>query len=134
MTDDESADEPEWLTVADVVDAHAKQLRIFGGAPGLQDPGALESALGHPINRWRYEGAELPELAAAYAFGIVRNHPFMDGNKRAGFLAMLGFLILNGVPIAPDQAEATAVILGLAAGEIDESGLTRWIRDNWPAG
>ena len=60
MTDDESADEPEWLTVADVVDAHAKQLRIFGGAPGLRDPGALESALGRPINRWRYEGAELP--------------------------------------------------------------------------
>ncbi|SFL84955.1 type II toxin-antitoxin system death-on-curing family toxin [Methylobacterium pseudosasicola] len=134
MTDDQSADEPEWLTVADVIDAHAKQLRVFGGAPGIRDRGALESALGRPINRWRYEGAELPELAAAYAFGIVRNHPFMDGNKRAGFLAMLGFLILNDVPFAPDQAEATAIILGLAAGKIDESSLTRWIRDNWPAG
>nr|WP_244537144.1 type II toxin-antitoxin system death-on-curing family toxin [Methylobacterium pseudosasicola] len=122
------------MTVADVIDAHAKQLRVFGGAPGIRDRGALESALGRPINRWRYEGAELPELAAAYAFGIVRNHPFMDGNKRAGFLAMLGFLILNDVPFAPDQAEATAIILGLAAGKIDESSLTRWIRDNWPAG
>ena len=134
MNDDPSPSEPDWLTVADVIDAHAKQLRIFGGAPGIRDPGALESALGRPVNRWRYEEAELPELAAAYAFGIVRNHPFTDGNKRAGFLAMVGFLILNGVPFAPDQAEATAIILGLAAGEIDESGITRWIRDNWPAG
>ncbi|WP_267423924.1 type II toxin-antitoxin system death-on-curing family toxin [Methylobacterium sp. GC_Met_2] len=133
MSDDQSASEPEWLTVADIVDAHARQLRIFGGAAGLRDSGALESALGRPINRWRDKEAELPELAAAYAFGIVRNHPFMDGNKRAGFLAMVGFLILNGVPFSPDQAEATAIILGLAAGEIDETGLTRWIRDNWPA-
>ncbi|TXN66034.1 type II toxin-antitoxin system death-on-curing family toxin [Methylobacterium sp. WL18] len=134
MIEDRTDDEPEWLTTADVINAHAKQLRIFGGASGIRDPGALESALGRPINRWRYEGTELPELAAAYAFGIVRNHPFVDGNKRAGFLAMLGFLLLNNVRFAPDKAEATAVILGLAAGEIDESGLTRWIRDNWPAG
>ena len=134
MIENRTDDEPEWLTTADVINAHAKQLRIFGGASGIRDPGALESALGRPINRWRYEGTKLPELAAAYAFGIVRNHPFVDGNKRAGFLAMLGFLLLNNVRFAPDQAEATAIILGLAAGEIDESGLTRWIRDNWPAG
>ena len=133
MIENRTDDEPEWLTTADVINAHAKQLRIFGGASGIRDPGALESALGRPINRWRYEGTKLPELAAAYAFGIVRNHPFVDGNKRAGFLAMLGFLLLNNVRFAPDQAEATAIILGLAAGEIDESGLTRWIRDNWPA-
>ncbi|QEE40040.1 MULTISPECIES: type II toxin-antitoxin system death-on-curing family toxin [unclassified Methylobacterium] len=134
MIENRTDDEPEWLTTADVINAHAKQLRIFGGASGIRDPGALESALGRPINRWRYEGTKLPELAAAYAFDIVRNHPFVDGNKRAGFLAMLGFLLLNNVRFAPDQAEATAIILGLAAGEIDESGLTRWIRDNWPAG
>lgn len=131
MTDAPSG-EPEWLSVDDIVDAHARQLRIFGGAPGIRDHGALESAVGQPINKWRYEGAELPELAAAYAFGVVRNHPFTDGNKRAGFMAMLGFLILNDVPFAPDPAEATAIILGLAAGEIDETGFTRWIRDNWP--
>lgn len=126
-------DEPEWLTVEDVVDTHARQLRIFGGASGIRDQGALESAIGRPINKWRYEAAELPELAAAYAFGIVRNHPFVDGNKRAGFMAMVGFLILNGVAFDPDPVEATAVTLALAAGEIDESGLTRWIRDNGPA-
>ena len=133
MIDSHSASEPEWLTTADIVSAHARQLRVFGGAPGIRDPGALESALGRPINRWRYAEADLAELAAAYAFGIVRNHPFTDGNKRAGFMAMLGFLMLNGVPFAPDETQATAIILGLAAGEIDEAGLSRWIRDNWPA-
>ncbi|MEE7458806.1 type II toxin-antitoxin system death-on-curing family toxin [Methylorubrum populi] len=134
MSDDaaDTADDPEWLTVEDIKNAHARQLRIFGGAPGIRDRGALESAVGRPINRWRYEGSELADLAAAYAFGIVRNHPFTDGNKRAGFMAMLGFLLLNDVPFEPDPAEATAIIFGLSAGEIDEAGLTRWIRDNWP--
>jgi death-on-curing protein len=124
--------EPEWLTKEDVIDAHARQLQVFGGAAGIRDEGGLESALGRPINKWRYEGAELPELAAAYAFGLVRNHPFVDGNKRAGFMAMVGFLLLNDVDFAPDPVEATAVMLALAASEIDEVGLVRWIRDNWP--
>jgi death-on-curing protein len=124
--------EPEWLTKEDVIDAQARQLQVFGGAAGIRDEGGLESALGRQINRWRYEAAELPELAAAYAFGLVRNHPFVDGNKRAGFMAMVGFLLLNDVDFAPDPVEATAVILALAASEIDEAGLTRWIRDNWP--
>jgi death-on-curing protein len=125
-------EEPEWLTVEDVLDTHARQLRIFGGASGIRDEGGLESALERPVNKWRYESAELPELAAAYAFGIVRNHPFVDGNKRAGFMTMVGFLVLNGIDFAPDPVEATAIILALAASEIDESGLARWIRDNWP--
>lgn len=71
-------------------------------------------------------------LAACYAFGIARNHPFIDGNKRVAFLAMMTFLRLNGVAFAPSQADAAAAILALAAGEVDEAGLTRWIRDNWP--
>ena len=125
-------DEPEWLTKEDIVDAHARQLQVFGGASGIRDEGGLESALGRPLNKWRDDHAELPELAAAYAFGIVRNHPFVDGNKRAGFMAMIGFLILNKVAFAPDPVEATAIVLALAAGEIDEPGLTRWIKDNWP--
>jgi death-on-curing protein len=124
--------EPEWLTKEDVLDAHARQLQVFGGAAGIRDEGGLESALGRPLNKWRYEGAELPELAAAYAFAIVRNHPFVDGNKRAGFMAMVGFLLLNGIDFAPDPVEATAIVLALAASEIDETGLARWIRDNWP--
>lgn len=126
------SEEPEWLTKEDVLRGHARELQIFGGAPGVCDDGALESALGRPLNKWQYGNAEHPELAAPYAFGIVRNHPFVDGNKRAGFVAMVGFLLLNRIDFAPDPLEAAAVILGIAAGEIDENGLTRWIRDNWP--
>ncbi|GJE57065.1 MULTISPECIES: type II toxin-antitoxin system death-on-curing family toxin [Methylobacterium] len=125
--------EPRWLTTEEVKAAHEKQLVRFGGPPGIRDENALESALGRPINRWRYEAADLASLAAAYAFGLARNDAFIDGNKRIAFVAMTTFLRLNAIPFRPDQAQATAMILGLAAGEIDESGLTRWIRDNWPA-
>jgi death-on-curing protein len=126
------SDEPEWLTKEDVLRAHSRELQIFGGAAGVRDDGALESALGRPLNKCQYENAELPELAAAYAYGIVRNHPFVDGNKRAGFVAMVGFLLLNRIDFAPDPLEAAAIIIGVAAGEINEPGLARWIRDNWP--
>jgi death on curing protein len=124
--------EPNWLTEKQVIETHQKQLELFGGASGLRDPGALASALNRPINRWTYEQAELPELAAAYAYGLAKNHAFVDGNKRVSFLAMVGFLILNDVPFDPDPDESTAMMLAVAAGDIDEEGLTRWIRDNWP--
>jgi len=121
--------EPRWLTVEEVIVTHERQLARFGGAAGMRDQGALESALSRPRNKWLYEQAELPELAAAYGFGIARNHPFVDGNKRVAFLSLAGFLRLNGEPFAPPQEAATVVMLGLAAGEIGEEGLTRWIRD-----
>ncbi|MCK2052756.1 type II toxin-antitoxin system death-on-curing family toxin [Methylobacterium sp. 37f] len=124
--------EPRWLTSEEVKIAHERQLARFGGPTGLRDENALESALERPANRWRYEDGDLASLAAAYAFGLARNHAFIDGNKRIAFVAMILFLRLNAIPFQPDPAEATAVILGLAAGEIDEAGLTRWIRDNWP--
>jgi len=127
-----------WLTSELVKTFHALQLKQFGGPPGLRDEGALESALGRPVNRIAYaeDGAriDLAELAAAYAFGIAKNHPFIDGNKRAALLALITFLGLNDIDFIADEAEAVVMIRGLAAGEIDESGLTRWIRDNWPAG
>lgn len=122
--------EPEWLTLDDIIDAHDRQLVIFGGAAGIRDSGSLESAINRPANKWRYEQTELPELAAAYAFGIVRNHPFVDGNKRAGFMAMVGFLRLNGIRFEPASSDAIATVLALAAGDLDEDGLARWIRDN----
>ena len=125
--------EPRWLTSEEVRVAHERQLVRFGGPAGIGDKNALESDLARPISRWRYEEADLASLAAAYAFGLARNHAFVDGNKRIAYVAMMLFLRMNGVRFAPDQAQATAAILGLAAGEIDESGLTRWIRDNWPA-
>ncbi|HKH34171.1 MAG TPA: type II toxin-antitoxin system death-on-curing family toxin [Beijerinckiaceae bacterium] len=125
--------EPVWLNAELVKAFHARQLRLFGGPPGIRDEGALESALGRPVNRWAYESADFPELAAAYAFGIARNHPSVDGNKRAALLALVTFLGLNDINFLVDEAEAVVMIRGLAAGEIDEAGLTRWIRDNWPA-
>lgn len=125
--------EPRWITKAQAVRMHAEQLAIFGGPAGLRDEGMLESALGRPQNKWALGEADLALLAAAYAFGIARNHPFVDGNKRAAFLVAMTFLRKNGIAFAPRPAEATVAMIGLAAGEIDESGLTRWIRDNWPA-
>ncbi len=125
-------DGPVWLTAELVKAIHDRQLRLFGGPPGIRDEGALESALGRPVNRRAYQGADLAELAAAYAFGIARNHPFVDGNKRASLLAIITFLGLNGVDFIADEAEAVVMIRGVAAGEIDEEGLARWIRDNWP--
>lgn len=124
--------EPNWLTEAQVLRLHAEQLAIFGGPAGVRDPGALGSALGRPRNKWAYENADLAVMAAAYAYGIARNHPFVDGNKRAAFIAMMVFLAKNGVQLAPPEAEATAIMLALASGEINEDGLIRWLRDNWP--
>ena len=125
--------EPLWITYEQAIAIHSRQLRRFGGAAGLRDEGMLRSALERPVNKWTYEQAQLPELAAAYAFGLAKNHAFVDGNKRIAFMAMMVFLRKNGVPFAPDPAQATTIILGLAAGEISEESLTRWIRDNWPA-
>jgi death-on-curing protein len=126
------AKEPAWISYDEVIAIHSRQLRRFGGAPGLRDAGLLRSALERPINKWHYEQAELVELAAAYAFGLAKNHAFVDGNKRIAFVAMMTFLRKNGVRFAPTQADATNIILSLAAGEVSEGSLARWIRDNWP--
>jgi death-on-curing protein len=124
--------EPKWFTYEQAIAAHSLQLRRFGGALGLRDEGLLRSALGRPRNKWHYEGAELPELAAAYAFGLIKNHAFVDGNKRIAFIGMVAFLRMNGVAFKPDQAQSTAIVLAVAAGEVSEQSLARWIRDNWP--
>jgi death on curing protein len=124
--------EPIWLGVEIVTDLHAEQLALFGGPDGIRDQGMLESALGRPLNKFAYVETGLAALAAAFAFGIARNHPFVDGNKRAAFGAMIVFLGLNGIDFLAPPESATAIILALAAGEVDEEGLTRWIRDNWP--
>lgn len=125
--------EPRWLTVEQVIVTHERQIKKFGGPQGLRDQGMLESALARPENKWRYESADLAELAASHAFGIAKNRLFVDGNKRVAFLALVAFLRKNGVRFAPPSAAATAIILALAAGEVSEESLARWIRDNWPA-
>ena len=122
--------EPEWLSVDMLIDVHAEQLALFGGPDGIRDLGLLESALARPINKFTYGETDLAALAAAYAFGIARNHPFVDGNKRAAFASILVFLGLNGCDLDASPEEATAIILSLAAGEVSEEGLARWIADN----
>ena len=124
--------EPEWLDTDIVLDIHAEQLALFGGGDGMRDLGLLESALARPLNKFAYGETDLAALAAAYAFGIARNHPFVDGNKRAAFGSMIVFLGLNGIDLDVPPEDATAIILEVAAGEIDEDGLARWLRDNWP--
>jgi death on curing protein len=124
--------EPEWLDIAIVLDVHAEQLALFGGADGVRDHGLIESALGRPRHKFAYGENDLAALAAAYAFGIARNHPFVDGNKRTAFASMIVFLGLNGIDFDVPPQDATAMILSLAAGEVSEENLARWIRDNWP--
>jgi death on curing protein len=125
--------EPIWLDVEILIDLHAEQLALFGGPDGIRDQGMLESALGRPINKFTCGETDLAALAAAYAFGIARNHPFVDGNEPAAFGAMIVFLGLNDIDFLVPPESATAMILSLAAGEVNEEGLTRWIRDNWPS-
>ena len=124
--------EPIWLDVDEVIDMHAEQLAIFGGPEGVRDRGLLESAVLRPVNQWHYGQTDMAALAAAYAFGLARNHAFVDGNKRTAFHAMMVFLRGNDIPFAPDPAHATSIILSLAAGEVSELSLSRWIRDTWP--
>jgi death-on-curing protein len=124
--------EPRWLRLDEVLVTHERQLNRFGGAGGIRDQGALETAVARPQNKRAYEQADLPDLAAAYAFELAKNHPFVDGNKRVAFVATMLFLRLNGLPFAPPQDESAAIILGLAAGEVGEAGIARWIRDRLP--
>lgn len=123
--------EPIWLTRI-VIDAiHTDQIREHGGAPGIRDENVLESALARPRQKWHYaDTTDVPMLAAAYAFGLVKNHPYRDGNKRIGFLAMATFLALNGHELNATDAEVVAEIVALADGGVSEEALAAWIRQN----
>lgn len=118
--------DPVWLLEVAVLIAHEVSLANFGGADGIRDRTLLESALAKPRNLFVYQNPEIPELAASYTAGIVQNHPFVDGNKRTGFLAGAAFLELNGYRLTATEPEATRVIMGLAAGDISESQLAAW--------
>lgn len=108
---------------------HHEQLLEHGSLPGLKDENALEAALARPQHKAAYGEEDVIVLAAAYLYGIVRNHPFSDGNKRTGFLAAFTFLVLNGFLIEAEQAQVIELVLGVAAGEIDEEGAARFLRD-----
>jgi death-on-curing protein len=120
--------EPRWLGRLAVDEAHFRLIREHGGVHGLRDENALESALARPRDRWHYEaGSRLSDLADAYAFGLARNHPFLDGNKRIALVAMVAFLDRNGVELTATNAEAASVMLAVAAGELAEDDLADWI-------
>jgi death-on-curing protein len=122
--------EPRWIDKRALLLLHEEDLAEHGGLPGLRDEGLLDSALARPLNLHAYGKPGMAELAAAYGFGIARNHPFADGNKRAAFLATGLFLGINGISFRPDKVEAYQVYFALAAGEITEEELAAWIDRN----
>lgn len=124
--------EPRWLTEDFILTIHAELIGEFGGGSvALRDPAMLGSALARPRNKWSYDAErDLAVLAAAYCFALVKNHPFVDGNKRVGFVALAVFLDLNGVRLAAPEAGAAIMVEGLADGSFDEAALAAWIRDN----
>ena len=123
--------EPKRVDVTDATPLHNMILAEFGGPAGVRDAGLLESALMRPRNRFAYEGvSDIPALAASYAFGIARNHPFIDGNKRTAFMVMAVCVEINGLDFTAPEPEATATILALAAGEVAEEELAVWVAAN----
>lgn len=123
--------EPHWLRRVAVDAIHNDQLREHGGLPGIRDENVLESALARPQQKWHYaQQVDVPMLAAAYAFGLVKNHPYRDGNTRIGFLAMVTFLGMNGYDLQATDTEVVTTFLALAAGSISEEALAGWIRQH----
>lgn len=119
-----------WISREAVESFHAEQLAEHGGLSGLKDENSLEAALARPINKAEYGDPDAFILAAAYLFGIAKNHPFSDGNKRSAFLAAYAFLRLNGYDFDATQGEVVTLVLGVAAGEIDEDGAAAFFRDH----
>lgn len=122
--------EPIWVEKRDALAIHEQLLILHGGASGLRDEGLLESALARPRQQFAYASPDIIELASAYTAGIVRNHPFVDGNKRTGFVAGILFLEVNGYVFTATQAEAAQAVLELAAGTVDETGFAAFLRDH----
>lgn len=117
-----------WVEVEDAVAYHNDQIAQHGGLTGIRDRGLLESALSRPQMKAQFGDVDLATLGAAYAYGLARNHPFLDGNKRTALVVMETFLVLNGFEIAADNVEVVAVMLSVAAGEVSEDDLVLWLR------
>ena len=125
---DVSRTEPIWLDATDALAIHDRQLAEHGGGIGVRDATILESALSRPVNRWHYGTDDAAELAAAYAFDVARNHPFVDGNKRTAWVLARLFLMINAHKIAFDKEDAVRTVLALAAGDSTEHELADWFR------
>jgi death-on-curing protein len=122
---------PFWIDKHTLLLLHAESLAEFGGLQGLRDDGLLDSALARPQNLISYKpDTDIAALAASYALGLARNHPFADGNKRVAFLSVGLFLTINGWRLASSSVEATQIMLGVAAGEMEEEAFAQWIRDH----
>lgn len=117
-----------WVDRRALMLLHDDSLAEHGGLPGLRDEGLLESALARPLNLALYEEPDAAALAAAYGVGLAKNHPFVDGNKRAAFLSIGLFLAINRFRLVATQVDATLTMLDVAAGTLDEDGLADWIR------
>jgi len=125
--------EPIWLDVAQIKILHYESIRIFGGSTGLRDHGLLESAISRPKNRWVYDiNVTIHELAAELAFGLSRNHAFVDGNKRISLLSIRAFLHRNGMRFNPELISSVTMIENLAAGSLSIEELAQWIKISDP--
>jgi death-on-curing protein len=122
--------EPLWLSKEFILALHERLISQFGGLAGIRDDGLLESALGKPVNLFAYSDPGIFDLVAAYAFRIVENHPFLDGNKRAGFAAAAVFLETNGCQLTAGEVEATTATLALAEGTLSEEGYAGWLTEH----
>jgi death-on-curing protein len=122
--------EPRWLDPRAVEDIHGQQIEEYGGIHGIRDRALFESALARPQNLFAYGSPTVIEMAAGYATGIIKNHPFLDGNKRTGFVAAVLFLESNGFVLIATEADATAATLALASSEITEEQFARWLEAN----
>ena len=120
--------EPVWIPGSIISTIHDRQIAIHGGASGVRDQGLLESAASRSVNAWLYGERDMCTLAALYGAGIIKNHPFVDGNKRTGFVAVELFLQLNGLSLTSDDEETLAAVLALAGGDIDENQFADWLR------
>ena len=122
--------EPYWLTREECLALHEMMLSQYGGSEGLRDENMLESALAKPRQLFAYGKPTMSDLAASYVFGVVKNHPFIDGNKRTGFMLGAGFLERNGYEFHASEAEAVVRTLALAAGELSEAEFAAWLKAN----
>jgi death-on-curing protein len=123
--------QPVWIETRDALAIHDRLLALHGGASGLRDKGLLESALARPRQHHAYtDSPDIVEMAALYTAGVVRNHPFVDGNKRTGFVIGVLFLELNGVDFKASEEDATQAVTSVAANSLDEAGYAAWLREN----
>lgn len=123
--------EPHWIDLRDALSLHDRLLALDGGAPGIRSQALLESPLARPQQLYAYgDSPDVVDFAAAYTFGIIRNHPFVDGNKRAGFVIGVLFLELNSYQFAATEEDATEAVLQLAAGKLSEAMFVKWLRAN----